>query len=213
MDTIHQRFPQYDEGGQALIDKAYAIASAALADETRGNGHPFIEHPVNVALIAADEIGLPADCVAAVFLHEATRKHPEIDLHSGGFPEDVYKMVEGLNKIATIKPKDTRLEAESYIDEARYARAFVNDKFRFDHWGRIKIRYALRQKGVSDFDTDDALALIDDDDYRQALADFIASRRRTTKGDTPYAVNQKIARAAITRGFEPQMVFDALSVE
>lgn len=114
MDTIHQRFPQYDEAGQALIDKAYAIASAALADETRGNGHPFIEHPVNVALIAADEIGLPADCVAAVFLHEATRKHPEIDLHSGGFPEDVYKMVEGLNKIATIKPKDTRLEAESY---------------------------------------------------------------------------------------------------
>lgn len=114
MDTIHQRFPQYDEGGQALIDKAYAIASAALADETRGNGHPFIEHPVNVALIAADEIGLPADCVAAVFLHEATRNHPEIDLHSGGFPEDVYKMVEGLNKIATIKPKDTRLEAESY---------------------------------------------------------------------------------------------------
>lgn len=114
MDTIHQRFPQYDEAGQALIDKAYAIASAALADETRGNGHPFIEHPVNVSLIAADEIGLPADCVAAVFLHEATRKHPEIDLHSGGFPEDVYKMVEGLNKIATIKPKDTRLEAESY---------------------------------------------------------------------------------------------------
>lgn len=106
-----------------------------------------------------------------------------------------------------------RLEAESYIDEARYARAFVNDKFRFDHWGRIKIRYALRQKGVSDFDTDDALALIDNDDYRQALTDFIASRRRTTKGDTPYAVNQKIARAAITRGFEPQMVFDALSVE
>src|SRR5574344_405374 len=139
MDTIHQRFPQYDEGGQALIDKAYAIASAALADETRGNGHPFIEHPVNVALIAADEIGLPADCVAAVFLHEATRKHPEIDLRAerpldgtalrqaqgpeskdqgpepkGGFPEDVYKMVDGLNKIATIKPKDTRLEAESY---------------------------------------------------------------------------------------------------
>lgn len=114
MDTIHQRFPQYDEAGQALIDKAYAIASAALTDETRGNGHPFIEHPVNVALIASDEIGLPADCVAAVFLHEATRKHPEVDLRAGGFPEDVYKMVEGLNKIATIKPKDTRLEAESY---------------------------------------------------------------------------------------------------
>lgn len=114
MDTIHQRFPQYDEGGQALIDKAYAIASAALDGQTRGNGHPFIEHPVNVALIASDEIGLPADCVAAVFLHEATRKNPGIDLRAVGFPEDVHKMVDGLNKIATIKPKDTRLEAESY---------------------------------------------------------------------------------------------------
>ena len=122
MDTIHQRFPQYDEAGQALIDKAYAIASAALADETRGNGHPFIEHPVNVALIAADEIGLPADCVAAVFLHEATRKHPEIDLHSGGFPEDVYKMVEGLNKIATIKPKDPRVTVLKIADRLEVMR-------------------------------------------------------------------------------------------
>jgi GTP diphosphokinase / guanosine-3',5'-bis(diphosphate) 3'-diphosphatase len=114
MDTIHQRFPQYDEAGQALVDKAYAIAAEALAGQTRGNGAPFIEHPLNVALIAADEIGLPADCVAAVFLHEATRTHPETDLSGLGFPKDVYTMVEGLNKIATIKPKDTRLEAESY---------------------------------------------------------------------------------------------------
>lgn len=115
MGIIQQRFPQYDEAGQALVDKAYTIAEKALAGEIRGNGVPFIEHPMNVALIAADELGLPADCVAAVFLHEATRKHPaETDLTKLGFPKDVYTMVEGLNKIATIKPKDTRLEAESY---------------------------------------------------------------------------------------------------
>ncbi len=103
-----------------------------------------------------------------------------------------------------------RLETERYIDEARYARAFVSDKFRFDHWGRIKITYSLRQKGIDANTIDDALAQIDDDDYRQSLTDFIASRRRTTKADSSYALNQKIARAAITRGFEPQMVFDAL---
>ena len=103
-----------------------------------------------------------------------------------------------------------RLEAERYIDEERYARAFVSDKFRFDHWGRIKIAYALRQKGIDTNTIDDALAQIDDADYRRSLADFIALRRRTTKADSTYALNQKIARAAITRGFEPQMVFDAL---
>ncbi len=130
MDAIENRFPQYDESGQDLVRRACEVASEVLKEETRGNGRPFIEHPLNVALIVSDEIGLPADCAAAVFLHEATRKHPEIDLRKGefhrqgsdgeravkfgGFPEDVYAMVDGLNKISTIRPKDTRLEAEKY---------------------------------------------------------------------------------------------------
>ena len=42
----------------------------------------------------------------------------------------------------------TRLEAERYIDESRYARAFVSDKFRFDRWGRIKITNALRLRAL-----------------------------------------------------------------
>lgn len=120
--TIISKFPQFDEAGQAIVGKAYEIASKALEGKERSNGHPFIEHPVNVALIASDEIGLTPDCIAAVFLHEATRMHSDLDLRKGeiaglslsGFPEDVYTMADGLNKIATIKPKDTRLEAENY---------------------------------------------------------------------------------------------------
>lgn len=115
MDTVDELFPSYDEKGKELIRSAYSIAENALAEQTRGNGKPFIGHPVGVAKIAADEIGLPAECIAAVFLHEATRFHPEIDITSGGkFGKDVITMVDGLNKISTIKPKDTRLEAENY---------------------------------------------------------------------------------------------------
>ena len=121
-ELISEKFPQYDDAGRELVRRAYLIADKALEGEVRSNGHDFIEHPLNVALIASDEIGLTADCIAAVFLHEATRKHPELDLRKGelcgmslsGFPEDVYTMVDGLNKIAKIKPKDTRLEAENY---------------------------------------------------------------------------------------------------
>lgn len=121
-ELISEKFPQYDDAGRELVRRAYLIAARALEGEVRSNGHDFIEHPLNVALIASDEIGLTADCIAAVFLHEATRKHPELDLRKGelcgmslsGFPEDVYTMVDGLNKIAKIKPKDTRLEAENY---------------------------------------------------------------------------------------------------
>ena len=114
MDLTAEKFPHFDEAGKALVRKAYEIAAEVLKDDTRDNGAPFIEHPLGVALIASDEIGLPAVCVAAVFLHEATRKHPETDLSQAGFPEEVLKIVEGLNKISTIKPKDTRLEAENY---------------------------------------------------------------------------------------------------
>ena len=117
MDSrIRQLFPQFAEVSLALIERAYGIASEALEGLVRWDGKPFIGHPMNVALIAADEIGLPAECVTAVFLHEAERLAEGLDVAAAreGFPADVLTMVDGLNKISTIKPKDTRLEAENY---------------------------------------------------------------------------------------------------
>lgn len=95
-----------------IVRQAYELARETLADETRSDGAPFMEHPEGVARIVRDEIGLPDECVAAVYLHEATRNHKEIDISR--FPHDIITMVEGLNRISGIKPKDTRLEAENY---------------------------------------------------------------------------------------------------
>ncbi len=108
-------FTNYSPEGRALIRKAYDLAKSALAGKTRSDGSPFIGHPLAVAKIVSDEIGLPPECVAAVFLHEAcTAGEGEVDIRSLKLDESVYKMVDGLNKISTIKPKDTRLEAENY---------------------------------------------------------------------------------------------------
>lgn len=112
MERIEGLFPRFDADGMELIRRAYSIAEKALEGNSRSNGHPFIEHPVAVARIADEEIGLPAECIAAVFLHEASRFHPETDI--SGFGQDVYTIVDGLNKISTINPRDTRLEAENY---------------------------------------------------------------------------------------------------
>ena len=140
MDRTDELFPGFDAAGMEMIRVAYDIAAHSLAGQTRGNGRPFIEHPGGGARIAAEEIGLPAECIAAVFLHEAMRfeeeNNPERFLSSAGlqeklldgnadnaadrhgisgiFGKDVLTMVDGLNKISTIKPKDTRLEAENY---------------------------------------------------------------------------------------------------
>ena len=95
-----------------MIEEARSIALRALEGETRYDGSLFMEHADGVAKIVTEEIGLPESCAAAVYLHEATRKHKDIDISS--FPADVQLMVDGLNKISTIKPKDTSLEAEKY---------------------------------------------------------------------------------------------------
>ena len=114
MDRFDELYPRYDESGKEMIRSAYSIAAEALKEHKRSNGNPFIEHPDAVARIAYEEIGLSAECIAAVYLHEATRFFPETDIMSAGFGKDVYTIVDGLNKISTIKPKDTKLEAENY---------------------------------------------------------------------------------------------------
>ena len=92
--------------------QARELALQTLKDEIRSDGTPFIAHPDGVAAIVRDEIGLSDTCVAAVYLHEATRNHRDLDISS--FPNDIRTIVDGLNMISTIKPKDTCLEAENY---------------------------------------------------------------------------------------------------
>ena len=94
-----------------LIDKARAAAVEALKDFTRHDGTPFIGHPDAVAGIVADEIGLPEECIAAVYLHEANRI-AGYEVKEADWGSQICTIVDGLGKISTIKPKDTRLEAE-----------------------------------------------------------------------------------------------------
>ena len=96
-----------------LISRARAAAVEALKDQIRYDGTPFIGHPDAVARIVADEIGLPEDCIAAVYLHEASRM-AGYEVKEAEWGSAVCTLVDGLNKISTIKPKDTRLEAENY---------------------------------------------------------------------------------------------------
>ena len=96
-----------------LIDKARNAAAQALQAYTRHDGTPFIGHPDAVARIVSDEIGLPEECIAAVYLHEASRM-AGLEVKEAEWGAPVCTLVDGLNRISTIKPKDTRLEAENY---------------------------------------------------------------------------------------------------
>ena len=115
-ETLNAILAHYPEEQQERILTAYHIAEDAMKDKLRENKHPFIEHPLGVARIVAEDIHLGYESIIAVFLHETIRFYPEVleTLPKGTFSPEVIDIAKSLNKIAAIKPKETRLEAENY---------------------------------------------------------------------------------------------------
>jgi regulatory protein len=91
---------------------------------------------------------------------------------------------------------------EKYIDEARYAQAYTNDKLRFSHWGRIKIKSMLRMKHISDRDINNALDNNSEEEYESILRDIIKGKAKSEGDAEDYASRAKIIRFALQRGFE-----------
>ena len=103
-----------------------------------------------------------------------------------------------------------RLTDEKFIDESRYCRAFVNDKVKFNRWGRIKISAALRDKRLPQELIRDAIEDIDEEQYLQSLGEVIATKQRELKGKEDFATQQKIIRHAASRGYEPALIIKAI---
>ncbi len=103
-----------------------------------------------------------------------------------------------------------RLQQEEFIDEERYCRAFVNDKVRFNRWGRIKITASLREKKLPADAIRNAVNNIDTEQYKQSLIEVIENKRRELKGKNDIASQQKIIRHAVSRGFEPALVIKCI---
>ncbi len=100
-----------------------------------------------------------------------------------------------------------RLAEDKFLDEARYARSFVGGKFRSNHWGRVKIRYTLRQKGIPAALIEAALGQIDEEQYWEALRK-LASAKKTTKATLP-----ALYRSLVTKGYEPDLVRAVLKMD
>lgn len=104
-----------------------------------------------------------------------------------------------------------RLIDEKYLDEMRYAHAFVRDKFRFGGWGRTKIAYSMRQKHISADCIADAMTEIDETEYFGTLLYALKSKLRTITGKEPFQQRAALFRFAASRGFEPQIIGKAVS--
>lgn len=93
------------------------------------------------------------------------------------------------------------LEKEGFVDEYRYAKAFVRDKYRFSQWGRIKIAQALRMKNLPDICIEEGLQEIDDEEYLSVLSKLLVKKKRTVRCANEYELNGKLIRFAAGHGY------------
>lgn len=98
------------------------------------------------------------------------------------------------------------LTSNNFINEERYCSYFVKDKFRFNKWGKIKISYALKQKGLSNDLINTALSTIDNAEYEEMLASILKSKLVGLKYDDEYEKQGKLFRFAQSRGFESNAI-------
>lgn len=106
-----------------------------------------------------------------------------------------------------------RLISERYIDEQRFAHAFVRDKFNYNHWGTERIRRELQTRHIADDTIDDALAEIDEQQSIEQLGALIQRKRKTTKGRSQYEINGKLVRFALSRGFTYSQIRRVIDTE
>ncbi|MDP4240103.1 MAG: regulatory protein RecX [Bacteroidota bacterium] len=103
-----------------------------------------------------------------------------------------------------------RLISENFINEKRFCTYFVKDKFRFNKWGKIKISFALKAKGLDKDLILDAIATIDDGEYEEMLASLLKAKLVGLKYEFEYEKQGKLFRFAQGRGFENTVIDRAL---
>ena len=98
-----------------------------------------------------------------------------------------------------------------FLDEERFALAFVSGKSSIKRWGRIKIKNHLRQKHISTYSIQKGLDSIDPDQYWETLVHLADRKIPETLGNVDlWALKAKVARFLQSKGYEQDLIMDAI---
>ena len=101
-----------------------------------------------------------------------------------------------------------KLVSQGFLNEERFARAYVSGKFRINKWGRTKILYGLKMKKVSDYCINKGMDEIHEDEYRDVLYDLI---NKQLKGETSFAAKQKVVASMQRKGYETPLILELIN--
>lgn len=119
----------------------------------------------------------------------------------------------GLRKI-DVEEILSQLIQDSYLNEERFAIQFAGGRFRIKQWGKVKIKYELKQKQVSEYCIKKALAAIDEDDYRATFQKLAEEKDHSLRSEkNVFIKRRKIQDFLMQRGFEREMIGEYLKGE
>ena len=127
-----------------------------------------------------------------------------------------YEMLEKMKRWELSEEAQARVMAqlieERYVDDRRYARAFVKDKIRYNKWGHRKVQQGLWMKRIDKEIQDEVLDDIDEKEYLEVLKPLLKQKRKSIKANSDYELNQKLVRFAYGRGFTFDIIRQCLDV-
>ncbi len=107
----------------------------------------------------------------------------------------------------------SRMIEENFLNEERYATAFAGGKFRMKGWGKVKIKYELKQQQVSEYCIRLAVNTIDDVEYEKKLLHLFHQKLKTLKGERNiYIKKRKLQDFLKQKGYEPVLINKLLQV-
>lgn len=101
----------------------------------------------------------------------------------------------------------SKLIEDNYLNEERFAIHFAGGKFRIKQWGKVKIKYELKQKQVSEYCIKKALNEIDEEDYFITLQKLADTKLQSLKGEKNIFIKRKKLQDHLRmKGFESDLV-------
>lgn len=95
---------------------------------------------------------------------------------------------------------------EDYLNEERFATLFAGGKFRMKSWGRKKIEYALKDKGISSYCIKKGLKEIENDAYQQVLEQLAKKKYESLAGEQYLLRKKKTMDYLLQKGYEPDLI-------
>lgn len=102
------------------------------------------------------------------------------------------------------------LKNENFLDDRRFAEAFVRGKFGIKKWGRLRIKVELRRKGIQEQMISHALSAIVEDEYEAALRSLIDKKADSLEDPSSFAARQKIIKYAQSKGYETDLIMKSM---